>query len=83
MGKYKDLILMHEFDEDDDAVLNGLLPYLPQGNDSFATEYCGDFGPPEYTCRHEPIDVGFTHSKWVCKKCDIELTLYQPENEKQ
>ncbi len=24
-------------------------------------------------CRHEPIDVGFTHSKWVCKKCNADV----------
>lgn len=24
-------------------------------------------------CDHEPIDVGFTHSRIVCKKCDKDL----------
>lgn len=83
MGKYKDMITMYDFDDyaDEDPELTA---WLPIGNpESFATEYCGDFGPPEYECQHEPIDVGFTHSKWVCKKCDIVLQSYEPENKKQ
>lgn len=82
MGRYKDIMSMYNYD-DDDAGFIAVLPYSKE--DSISTgslsEYYG--GTQEYTCRHEPIDVGFTHSKWVCKKCDIVLESYEPENQKQ
>lgn len=28
---------------------------------------------PSIECTHEPIDVGFSKSKMVCKKCDQDL----------
>jgi len=28
--------------------------------------------PPEVTCEHEWINIGFTSEKYVCKICDVE-----------
>jgi hypothetical protein len=41
-----------------------------QNHNIFQKEIQGDFVKE---CEHEPIDVGFNHTKIVCKKCDKDL----------
>ncbi len=30
-----------------------------------------------YQCSHHYVDVGFTHHKWVCSKCDRDKPEYE------
>lgn len=68
-GTYNEPIKLPLIKEDD--------PILSVGE--YRRRYFGEFhdDPTEIQfhqeCQHEPIDVGFRFSKWVCKKCNKDL----------
>ena len=57
-----------------DAVIENSYGYLPFGENQRTFE--GDYTAPQCP-PHVPIEVGFRHSKIVCKICDKELASEQ------
>ena len=57
-----------------DAIIENSYGYLPFGENQMTFE--GGYTTPQCP-PHIPIEVGFRHSKIVCKICDKELTNEQ------